>query len=178
MCWLTAYQNSNFTFDWPLHVLGYVTPVVLGVDAPVHLQVIARGHLQPAHAPRVPSEVCHVIEAALVRHHYPPPGTHLSQLHQTENLGLILEQKITNKTLEKHVSPFPPLCWLWQPLKRLKKTLLFKLNSHLYLRKLRPHREGGGGFSLAGGGCWIFLGDFCLDKLWNMLQMTWSRVSK
>ena len=46
-------------------MLGYVSPVVLGVDAPVHLEVIARGHLQPAHAPGVPSEVCHVIEAAL-----------------------------------------------------------------------------------------------------------------
>ena len=42
-----------------------MSPVVLGVDPPVHLQVITRGHLEPAHAPRVASEVGHVVKAAL-----------------------------------------------------------------------------------------------------------------
>ena len=91
-------------------MLGDVSPVVLGVHAPVDLEVITRGHLQPAHAPGVTSEVGHVIQAALtmgrerdeedvrgtlylVSHHYPPPRTHLRQLHQTENLRLILKQK-------------------------------------------------------------------------------------
>ena len=65
-------------------MLGDVSPVVLGVDPPVHLQnqeiirrsgapsahlqVVPSSHLQPAHAARVPREVGHVVQPALATH--------------------------------------------------------------------------------------------------------------
>ena len=49
----------------PGHVLHDVAPVVLGVHTPVDLQVIPSSHLKPAHSPRVPREVCHVVQTSL-----------------------------------------------------------------------------------------------------------------
>ena len=40
-------------------------PVVLGVDPPVHLQVVTRGHLQPPHPAWVAGEVRHVVQTPL-----------------------------------------------------------------------------------------------------------------
>ena len=65
-----------------------VAPVVLRVHLPEHLQVIARGHLKPCHAPGVAGEVCAVVQPAPVGDHDPPRGDHFLQLLQTEDLGL------------------------------------------------------------------------------------------
>ena len=42
-----------------------VSPVVLGVDPPVHLQVVTRGHLQHPHPAWVAGEVRHVVQTPL-----------------------------------------------------------------------------------------------------------------
>ena len=46
-----------------------------------------------------------MMTAYLIRHHYPPSGTHLRQFHQTEDLSLILEQernKVKNQIFSIH----------------------------------------------------------------------------
>ena len=156
------HSSLSCTVNWPSHVLGDVSPVVLGVDPPVHLQVVTRSHLEPAHAPRVPSEVGHVIEAALIMKremrmrswwHLTWYATTILPLAHISASSIRLKilvsswkQNITNQIKWKFVSPFHPLCWLWQP-----------------LRKLRPHRGAADMSWHVVDGCWIFLGYFCFD---------------